>query len=355
MIIAIVLIFLVVACGLVWLAIRRMFPPSDVLTEIITNNEAPGSPNTNALLEGQEASDDDALPEGFFAEEKGVHVAKKALIIGINAYPDSPLRGCVNDANDALTYIGTNGKVYSHGGGGFSEKEIAIAVKALSAQGYEVRMLLNKKATSANIKAGYAWLLANTIEGDKRLFWYSGHGTQLDDPREADGYSEALCPVNLDFDRLDTFVTDDDLYNGYTTLTSGVNLTFVLDCCHAWDNDRSPRKPRSRFLPPPPSKVQRSKAVSTIAGRTNQHDSVVVIGGCRADQTSADAVYPDATGKKRYNGALSYNLLKTLRAIPNEPLTSIIADVQANVKAQGYDQVPQLLGSERLKLKPFLG
>ncbi len=357
MIIALVLICLVAACGLVWLTIHQMFPPPDVLTTIIANAEAL-SPTESEVPDKVDAdSDDMALPDGYFAEEKDAHSAKKAFIIGINTYPGSPLRGCVNDANDALAFIAPSGKTYGYAGSGFTKEQAESAAKTLTAQGYEVRMLLNKKATSANIKAGYAWLLANTIAGDKRLFWYSGHGTQLDDPRELDGYSEALCPVNLNFDNLSTFVTDDDLYNGYAQLPTGANLTFALDCCHAWDDDRSPKLKgtRSRFLPPPPTKIPLTKALTTIGGRSNLNDSVVVIAGCRAAQTSADAVYTDATGKKRYNGALSYNLLNTLRAMPEASLNDIIKDVQAKIKAQGYDQVPQLLGSERLKKLPFLG
>lgn len=352
MIIASVLIFLLVGAGLVWLAIRKMSPPSDALTTPLPETEftTPEPDKTD--------SDDDALPEGYFDSEKGARVPKKALFIGINQYPGSPLRGCVNDVNDAQALLGASNRVYAYGGGGFSKKELEKATKALTAKGYEVRVLLNKKATAANIKAGYAWLLADTIAGDKRLFWYSGHGTQLDDPRELDGYSEALCPVNLNFDNLSTFVTDDDLYNGYAQLSTGANLTFVLDCCHAWDDDRSPKLKgtRSRFLPPPPSKIALTKALATIGGRSNLNDSVVVIAGCRADQTSADAVYTDATGKKRYNGALSRNLIDTLLAMPeNTALETVLATVQAKVKAQGYDQVPQLLGSERLKKLPFLG
>ncbi|MBF4354509.1 caspase family protein, partial [Vibrio anguillarum] len=34
---------------------------------------------------------------------------KKALIIGINDYPNSPLGGCVNDANTLATVLESNG------------------------------------------------------------------------------------------------------------------------------------------------------------------------------------------------------------------------------------------------------
>ena len=34
---------------------------------------------------------------------------KKALIVGINDYPSSPLNGCVNDANSMGTILESNG------------------------------------------------------------------------------------------------------------------------------------------------------------------------------------------------------------------------------------------------------
>ena len=279
----------------------------------------------------RDSKPDDTLPSDFFDDEKGAHLTKKALLIGINTYARAPLKGCVNDVNDAK--------------------------KALTAKGFRVRVLTNSKATDRNIKAGYAWLTADTQPGDKRLFWYSGHGTQLDDPREADGYSEALCPINLSWDDLGTFVTDDNLYSRYNTLSNGANLTFVLDCCHAWDDDRDFKKDTlSRFLAPPESHAHHTRAVSTIAGRSNLHDSVLVIAGCRADQTSMDAVFIEPTGKKRFNGALSRNLIDTLIAMPDTTaIETVMEEVQRRVAAQGYEQVPGLHGSERLKKLPFLG
>lgn len=42
----------------------------------------------------------------------------KALLVGINAYPGSPLRGCVNDVNDMSAFLQ---QTY-----GFSQTEITI-------------------------------------------------------------------------------------------------------------------------------------------------------------------------------------------------------------------------------------
>jgi hypothetical protein len=31
----------------------------------------------------------------------------KAVVVGIDAYPSSPLMGCVDDANDVIDYLGS--------------------------------------------------------------------------------------------------------------------------------------------------------------------------------------------------------------------------------------------------------
>ena len=61
---------------------------------------------------------------------------KRALLVGINAYPGAELRGCLNDVkqiHDLLT-----------GTYGFDEKEI--------------RILRDQEATFKGIEAGLAWL-----------------------------------------------------------------------------------------------------------------------------------------------------------------------------------------------------
>lgn len=302
---------------------------------------------TDTFIAGTEDDsddDDDFLPETFFADDtdsRGVAPKRKALLVGINRYPGSPLRGCVNDANDIKEFL---------------LDELWSEYTRLASEGYVIRVLLNSKATAANMKAGYAWLLNGTRAEDIRFFGNSSHGTGVDDPRESDGYSETICPVDFDYDKPETFCTDDFMYEHYSTLPNGANFTMWLDCCHPWDDDRSMdfgKGVRNRSLPMPERMAHRTKATKTLGGRSNYHDSVLVLAGCRADQTSADAVFP-VNGKNRFNGALTKNLLDSLRAMKGQSIESVMTETQARVKAQGYDQVPQIWGSERLKKLPFL-
>lgn len=302
---------------------------------------------TDTFIAGSEDDsddDDDFLPETFFADDadsRGVSRKRKALLVGINRYPGAPLRGCVNDSNDIKEFL---------------LDEMWAEYTRLSAQGYQIRVLLNSKATAANMKRGYEWLLKGTQAEDVRFFGYSGHGTGVDDAREQDGYSETLCPINFTFEGTESYFTDDFMYEHYSKLPDGANFTMWLDCCHPWDDDRSldfGKNTRSRSLPMPESLAHRTKATRTLGGRSNTHDSVLVVAGCRADQTSSDALFT-VNGKNRFNGALTKNLLDSLRALKGQPMEAVMAETQTRVAAQGFDQVPQIWGSERLKKLPFL-
>lgn len=317
---------------------------AEAASDLTYDDVLPESDTFIAGSENMDGEDDDFLPDTFFADDtdsRGIAPQRKALLVGINRYPGAPLRGCVNDSSDIREFL---------------LDELWSEYSRLAAQGFQIRVLLNSKATAANMKRGYEWLLKGTRAEDIRLFGYSGHGTGVDDPREKDGYSESLCPVDFTFGNAGTHFTDDFMYEHYSKLPNGANFTMWLDCCHPWDDDRSlsfGRGIRNRSLPMPEHLANRTKATRTLGGRSNYHDSVLVIAGCRADQTSADAVFT-VNGKNRFNGALTKNLLDSLRAMKGQSIESVMTETQARVKAQGYDQVPQIWGSERLKKLPFL-
>src|SRR5690348_14830089 len=105
--------------------------------------------------------------------------------IGIN-YVGTPnqLAGCVNDANDWAAWC----------------KSIGVTSPVL---------LLEGEATKAGILAAISRLLASLKVGDWGVLTYSGHGTQIPDRtgEEADGYDEAICPIDLNRN----LITDDEI------------------------------------------------------------------------------------------------------------------------------------------------
>ena len=71
----------------------------------------------------------------------------------------------------------------------------------------------HESPTHDNILAAYKKVVAESSAGDAIFLHYSGHGTKLRDDdhgEEADGYDEALVP--LDFNDVG-MIRDDDLYD----------------------------------------------------------------------------------------------------------------------------------------------
>lgn len=270
-------------------------------------------------------------------------MAKRALLIGINRYalPGADLRGCVNDVENIASTL---------------QQRFAFAPGDLTT-------LLDEQATKAAMQQAIVDLVRSGQPGDVLYLHYSGHGSNVKDANgdEDDGRDEILCPHDLDWDDP---LTDDWLRRTFDTLDPGASLTVVMDCCHSGSNTRAsglvpPDTPViPRFLPNPrdvatggaftgtpkrPRRRRRSEDVHAVPL------TEALLTGCRDTQTSADA---DIDGV--FNGALTYYLVKALRALgPEASYRQVHAATLAGLKGS-YDQVPQLEARQARLDRPFL-
>lgn len=305
-------------------------------------------------------------------------------MVGINAYPSAPLRGCLNDVEDwhsVLTSVG-----------GFKPDNI--------------RAVCDARADTAGIRARMEWLKEGIRgPGDEVFFAYSGHGSQVRDrgPQDelADHMDEILCPHDLDWNT--KVITDDDIGEWLKGFPPRTKITVVLDSCHSGTGTRELRPPMEnphyradRFLPPPIDIALRAEGMTKLKGvkigprigmgrgwrrngwrseKANQRSSWwkwrwcrrkpkptakppeassinhVLISGCRSDQTSADALI-----NGRYNGALSRFLIDAIRMAPVAPIKSVHAMARKAILDAGYSQESQLEGSDMLLGLPiFMG
>jgi metacaspase-1 len=194
------------------------------------------------------------------------------------------------------------------------------------------------------------WLVKKATPGDRLLFHFSGHGSQIRDRNGdelRDRMDEILCPHDMDWDG--TYIMDDDLDALFSTLPKDVRLEVLLDCCHSGTATRgemgSPLQPREqriirRFLMPPVDIRMREEddlPVHPIARSQNPRPHVL-FSGCRDNQTSADA---DIGGT--YNGAFTYFFCKHLRKSNGIiPRAVLLKNLRASLSYEGFDQVPQL-------------
>jgi hypothetical protein len=274
-------------------------------------------------------------------------MVQKALIVGINAYPSSPLQGCVNDARDMEALIKDHF--------GFTN----------------VVMLLDGQATTANIKAALTTLVSGAQPGDGLLFHYSGHGSQIRDTAdldsEPDGLDEIICPVDLDWNT--KIITDDYLKWAFNQVPAGVNLVVFLDSCNSGGalDQTGIYQPvvgavkaisdffskESRYLPPPAhlKPLMEGMAPKPRSVQSRDVDATgLLISGCQAQQTSADAFI-----NGRYNGAATYSLITSLKAANYDLDYKTLVDQMNNFMLRnGYSQRPELNGSSTLYSTKFL-
>ncbi|MBX3305899.1 MAG: caspase family protein [Nitrospira sp.] len=277
-------------------------------------------------------------------------MAKRAVLIGINKYqvPGSDLNGCVNDVKNLSAAL----KTYY----GFADKDITT--------------LTDLKATKTAMQTAIQKLIKSGKKGDTLLLHYSGHGSNVPDDNgdEADHRDEILCPTDLDWK--DT-LRDDWLRKTFNKLKKGVSLTVIMDCCHSGTITRAivpPDAPvRERFLPCPLDLMAtesgrklrgtvRRRLKKASSGRSRKSDVVyadiqeMLISGCRATQTSADA---EINGT--YNGALTYYLVESIKEARGQlTYRQLHQRTVAKLKAEDYDQVPQLEGQKTSFDRQFL-
>lgn len=129
-----------------------------------------------------------------------------AVCIGIDAYADQPLQGCVNDSNRWADALGRNG--------------------------FEIRPLRDKQATRDAMQGALKRLVEEARNGDELVFQYSGHGAQLPDVSgdEDERFDEAFVPFDY---RKGQMLIDDDVREITRGLPDGATLTLFMDCCHS--------------------------------------------------------------------------------------------------------------------------
>lgn len=269
----------------------------------------------------------------------------RALIVGINDYPASPLAGCVNDTTDmAETVLDRRGAV----------NDARSMARTLIGYGFSednIRLLTDGRATTDAIRERLEWLIDKAAAGDRLLFHFSGHGAQIatrDYSGEIDGLDEVICPVDFDWTE-DHLIRDDDFQELFGKLPDGVHFNWISDSCHSGGLSRNPV--RNRALTPPADiawRIRTAKAKGMRPRKIAENlKNVGFVSACREDQTAADA-YIDG----RPCGAFTHYFLEALKT-PGLTLAGAAKVCAALLHRNGYSQIPQCCGE--LANKPFLG
>jgi hypothetical protein len=127
---------------------------------------------------------------------------RKALVVGINDYPNAPLRGCVNDAVAISSVFGI------HGDGSPN-----FGIKLLTSP--------SESITRPKLKAEIEALFSG--DPDIALLYFSGHGAI----NNFGGYI-----VTTDFKKYDEGVSMDEILK-LANQSAAKDKIIILDCCHS--------------------------------------------------------------------------------------------------------------------------
>ena len=276
----------------------------------------------------------------------------KAVLVGIDQYVHSEipdLRGCLNDV--ALVR--------------------SLLKNYFGLPNEDMRIVLNQRATRENILYRLRTMVDGAEPGDCLIFYFSGHGSQIRD-RDGDELTdlldELICPYDMDWDAR-TYIIDDDLDVIFGELPEGAVLEAFFDCCfwgaNPWGLDVQPApnllRPDLRYLPPPLDiaarfegeedllAIHRFEEASTFSGRN------VLWGASQEGRIAAEDVL-----EGRVHGVFTYYGCRFLEANLERiahlqySREQLLQDVRAFLRAQGYEQTPELSAPAELRsAEPF--
>ena len=216
-----------------------------------------------------------------------VYQRKRALVIGIDKYPGSPLKYCVQDAQDLST--------------------------TLEGIGFQVT-----SAFDCNQKAFFKIIdtfVNKIIRTDLVLFYFAGHGKQ----NEEQNY---LLPVDYDYDHRKTerdYIAEHAINIQYIMKKindKGCRITiFLLDCCRNYMCTRA---------------IDMQQGLSTM----NAPAETLIMFSCAPGRAVLDETHNDR------NGSFIENLLKHITT-PNHDVEDIFKTVARHVRDQtGGFQLP---------------
>ncbi len=262
-----------------------------------------------------------------------------ALLVGIDNYaaPVSPLQGCVNDVMAIEEYLQSRVK----------------------AEGWKLNLniLQDQQATRQGIIDGFREHLCQADSDDVALFYYSGHGSREQAPKEF---------WDLEPDKLnETLVCYDSRSQGGWDLADkelakliaevaqkNPHITLILDCCHSGSGTRDPfqetavrefstdqrQRPLESFI------FSREEIENLIAsdkqtsGWNLPRGKHILFASCQNSQTAKEY---RADGEHR--GAFCYFLTETLKkAKGNLTYRDLFKQTNASVRSKISNQSPQL-------------
>lgn len=264
---------------------------------------------------------------------------KLALLVGINAYADHPLRGCITDVDLQQELL-----IHRFG---FNPSDIRLVTDKTDVKPTRVGIL----------QAFDEHLIKQARPGDVVVFHFSGHGSQVFDPDS--GFDDQLNSTFVPIDRQvspsgDRVTVSDIMGETLFLLMSALqteNVAVVLDSCHSGGGKRGNLTVRSipGSIQTHPSLIEREyqeqwrtrlgrSRESIISDRQKGIAKGVVIASAARNQLAADTPFDGFQA-----GAFTYAMTQYLwQATADEGVSSVVANVsRSTTRISSTRQVPE--------------
>jgi len=223
----------------------------------------------------------------------------------------------------------------------------------------DIVLLKNDEATRANILHQFqAHLIDAASPGDMSLFYYAGHGSQVQNlaSDEADQLDETLVPSDSETGAPD--IRDKEMARLYrAALSKRLLLTVILDSCHSGGMSRGGWNGggKTRNLPPSSIPINDPPDRDQVTGKKLPDATslgMLFLAAAREDQPAGETsvTIRDAGGRTRdvAHGAFTDALAQVLQSpVASQSVEQICSRVQAMLASQGSMQVPISAGSSR--------
>jgi len=236
---------------------------------------------------------------------------RRALLIGIN-YEGTPsaLGGCHNDVAQL------SGMLKQHFG----------------YESSDITRLIEKQATRTNILKALSDLVIECERDRVTECWFSfsGHGVGVHDKNADERDKRDECIVTVDHQ----LIHDDAIHKIIRRLPKYTRMVMVWDCCFSGTGGDLPY----RYIYGNKSVLENPEAL--------MRGNIIMISGCRDDQTSADAWGLDK--QKKFTGAMSSALRLTLKKYEYDvTVYKLISGMRTYLKDHRFKQVPQITSTQK--------
>lgn len=262
-----------------------------------------------------------------------------AVLIGINDYPDAV-------GSDGQPLKDEKGNPINHdlmGAVNDVDAVQKVLEKGFSVKPANIKKITNKQASGDGFVTAMKDILSQVKSGDQFLFFYSGHGGQVDDKSEPDGVEEVIVLA-------DNQLVPGDFFGELAAALAENNIdsSFIFDSCYSGGMSRDGQ--RVKFLNLVNNKAYRTLSAPRLttlktaprpapkaAPKQEKGEFAFLFAG-QEDQPTIDI-----SGLKDVpaHGVFTLFLTTVLEEMPKAPSNELIDALQQVLKELKFEQVPR--------------